>query len=116
LVSDLSDSGQNAQFGSAVLGAVDDGLLVYGEPVRYALYYSVEAKYHVRRELIPDRIEEFHKAIGEVCGYGGRVTERLIAKSLYSRLELEFPEHKDWTLVEYARHAKKETEKRESSC
>ena len=115
MVSDLSHSEQNAEFGSAVLGAVDDGFLVYGEPVRHALYYSVEAKHHVRREQIPDRIEEFHKAIGEVCGYGGRVTERLIAKSLYSRLGLEFPEHKDWSLVEYVRHAKKETEKRESS-
>jgi len=115
LVSDLSDSGQNAQFGSAVLGAVDDGLLVYGEAVRHALYYSVEAKYHVKREQIPDRIEEFHKAIGELCGYGVRVTERLIAKSLYSRLELDIPEHKEWSLVEYVEHAKKETEKRESS-
>ena len=114
-MSDLSDSGQNAQFGSAVLGAVDDGLLVYGEAVRHALYYSVEAKYHVKREQIPDRIEEFHKAIGELCGYGVRVTERLIAKSLYSRLELDIPEHKEWSLVEYVEHAKKETEKRESS-
>ena len=115
MVSELSDSGQNAQFGSAVLGAVDEGLLVYGEPVRHALYYSVEAKYHVKREQIPDRIEEFHKATGELCGYGGRVTERLIAKSLYSRLGLDFVEHKEWTLVEYVRHAKKETEKRKSS-
>ena len=115
MMSDLSHPAQNAQFGSAVLGAVDDGLLAYGEPVRYALYYSVEAKHHVRREQIPDRIEEFHKAIGEVCGYGGRVTERLIAKSLYSRLGLDFVEHKEWSLVEYVRHAKKETEERESS-
>jgi len=115
LVSDLSDSGQNARFGSAVLGAVDDGLLVYGEAVRHALYYSVEAKHHVKREQIQDRIEDFHKAIGELVGYGVRVTERHIAKSLYSRLELEFPEHKEWTLVEYVRHAKKETEKRKSS-
>ena len=113
MVSDLSDSGQSAQFGSAVLGAVDDGLLVYGEVVRHALYYSVEAKYHVKREQIQDRIEDFHKAIGELCGYGGRVTERRIAKSQYSRLELKFPEHKEWTLVEYVRHAKKETERRE---
>jgi hypothetical protein len=114
-VSDLSDSGQNARFGSAVLGAVDDGLLVYGAAVRHALYYSVEAKYHVKREQIQDRIEEFHKAIGELCGYGVRVTERHIAKSLYSRLELDFVEHKEWSLVEHVRHVKKETEKRDSS-
>jgi hypothetical protein len=114
-VSELSDSGQSAQFGSAVLGAVDDGLLVYGEVVRHALYYSVEAKHHVKREQIPDRIEEFREALVELSGYGGRVTERLIAKSLCSRLGLEFPEHKEWSLVEYVRHAKKETEKRESS-
>ena len=86
-----------------------------GKPLRHALYYSVEAKYHVKREQIQDRIEEFHKAIGELVGYGGRVTERLIAKSLYSRLGLDFVEHKEWSLVEYVRHAKKETEKRESS-
>ena len=113
MVSDLSDSGQSAQFGSAVLGAVDDGLLVYGEAVRHALYYSVEAKYHVKREQIQDRIEEFHKALVELSGYGGRVTERLITKSLYSRLGLDFTEHKEWSLVEYVRHARKETERRE---
>ena len=111
----LSAPRQDAQFGSAVVGAIDEGLLVYGEVVRRALYYFVEAKHHVKREQIPDRIEDFHKTIGELCGYGGRVIERLIAKSLYSRLGLEFPEHKDWTLVEYVRHAKKEIEKRESS-
>ena len=109
----MSDSGQSAQFGSAVLGAVDDGLLVYGEAVRHALYYSVEAKYHVKREQIQDRIEEFHKALVELSGYGGRVTERLITKSLYSRLGLDFTEHKEWSLVEYVRHARKETERRE---
>jgi hypothetical protein len=113
LVSDLGDSRQGAQFGSAVLGAVDDGLLVCGEVVRYALHYSVEANYHVKREQIQDRIEDFHKAIGELCGYGGRVTERLIAKSIYSRLGLDFVEHKEWTLVEYAKDAKKEIERRE---
>ena len=115
MVSGLSDPRQDARFGSAVLGAVDDGLLVCGEAVRIVLYYFVEAKYHVRREQIPDRIEEFHKAIGELSGYGGRVTERLIAKSLCSRLGLDFVEHKEWSLVEYVRHAKKETEKRKSS-
>jgi hypothetical protein len=99
----------------AVLGAVDEGLLVYGEEVRYAFYYSVEAKHHVKREQIPDRIEEFHKALVELSSYGGRVTERFIAKSLCSRLGLELPEHRDWTLVEYVRHAKKEIEKRGSS-
>jgi len=48
-VSDLSDFdfGQDAQFGSAVLGAVNERFLVCGEEVRYALYYSVEAKHHV---------------------------------------------------------------------
>lgn len=52
-MSDLSDSGQSAQFGSAVLGAVYDGLLVYGEGVRYVLYYSVEAKYHACASKAP---------------------------------------------------------------
>lgn len=112
-MSDSSDSGQDAQFGSAVLGAVDEGLLVYGEGARYALYYSVEGKYHVKREQIQDRIEDFHKAIGELCGYGGRVTERRIAKPLYSRLGLDFAEHKEWSLVMYVRQGKKETERRE---
>ena len=107
-MSDLSGSGQGVEFGSAVLGAIDEGLLVYGETVRCALYYSVEAKYRVKREQVPDRIEAFHVAMGELCGYGGRVIERLIAKSLYSKLGLDFVEHEDWMLVDYVKHAKKE--------
>ena len=35
------------------------------------------------------------------------VIERLIAKNLYSQLDLNFTAHANWTIIEYFDHAKK---------
>jgi hypothetical protein len=42
-----------------------------------------------------------------MLGAGAKVIEKQIAKNLYSRLDLDFTEHSNWTIVEYFDHAKK---------
>jgi len=89
-----------------LLEAVDEGLLVPGEIVRAAIYERIERSYQLRREEIPEKVETFHRALQELLGAGGKVMEKLIAKSLYRRLKLSFTEHDGWTLVDYVNHAK----------
>lgn len=90
----------------ALLEAADYGLLVLDETVRQSIYSYIERKYKVKREEIPDRLEDFHKALEGTLGAGGKVVERIIAKDLCSRLNLKFTEHDRWTLIDYVGYAR----------
>ena len=89
-----------------LLEAVDEGLLVPGEIVRAAIYERLERSYQVKRGEIPEKLETFHLALEDLLDKSGKVMEKLIAKSLYRRLELSFTEHDGWTLIDYVNHAK----------
>jgi len=91
----------------ALLHAIDDGLAVPGKIVRTAIYDRIERSYQLRREEIPDHLEIFRKALEDLLGAGAKVMEKLIARSLYSRLGLNFTEHANWTLVDYVNHTKR---------
>jgi hypothetical protein len=91
---------------TALLDAVDYGLLAPGEIVRATIYGRIEESYQIRREEIPDHLDTFYKALQELLGKGAEVLRRLIVKNLYSRLDLEYTEHDNWTLVDYVHHAR----------
>jgi hypothetical protein len=97
----------SAVFRDVLLQAIDDALLVPGEIVRAAIYDRVERSYQIRREEIPEKLELFQKALRDLLAAGGEVLERLIAKSLYRRLDLNFNQHENWTLLDYVDEAKK---------
>jgi len=99
--------GGSAAFREVLLQAIDDGLLVPGEIARAAIYDRVERSYQLRREEIPEKLELFHKALRDLLAAGGEVLERLIAKNLYRRLDLNFNQHENWTLLDYVDEAKK---------
>jgi hypothetical protein len=96
------------RFNRALLEAVDEGLLVLGSSVRDTVYYHVEKISGLRREKIPERLEEFHKALTSLFGAGAKMIEKLIVTRLYSRLGLNFEEYEEWTIVDYANYAKSE--------
>ncbi|MCJ7456230.1 hypothetical protein MUP07_05725, partial [Candidatus Bathyarchaeota archaeon] len=75
---------------TALLDAVDYGLLAPGEIVRATIYRRIEESHQIRREEIPDHLDTFYKALQELLGKGAEVLRRLIVKNLYSRLDLEF--------------------------
>jgi len=85
---------------------VDEGLTVLGESLKAAIYFHVGERGSVRREEIPERLQEFTRSLREIFGAGGAVIERLIAKQLYRKLELKFQERHGYGLVEYVEDAK----------
>ena len=97
----------SAELEETLLQAVDEALLVPGEIVRTAIYERIERSYQVRREDIPEKVETFHKALEELLGSGAKVMEKIIAKSFYSRLGLNFIEYANCTLMDYVNHVKK---------
>ena len=99
--------GQPSDLGKVLIEAVDEGLLVPGEIVRAAIYERLERSYQVKRGEIPEKLETFQLALEDLLGKTAKVMEKLIAKSLYRRLKLNFTQHDSWTLVDYVNHAKK---------
>jgi KaiC/GvpD/RAD55 family RecA-like ATPase len=91
----------------ALVQAIDNGLLALGEIVRDTLYDRFEKKYQLKREEIPEKLDTFHNALQMMLGAGARVIETQIAKSLVSRLDLDFTENVDWTIVDYFHYARK---------
>jgi hypothetical protein len=79
-----------AGFREALLESVDYGLNVLGEIVRQTIYERVEKDHELKRTEIPERLEAFHKALGSVLGVSAKTVERLIARNLYQRLDLNF--------------------------
>jgi hypothetical protein len=98
--------GQPSDLEKILLEAVDEGLLVPGEIIRAAIYERLERIYQVKRGEIPEKLETFHLALEDLLDKSGKVMEKLIAKSLYRRLELNFTQHDGWTLIDYVNHAK----------
>jgi len=79
-------------FNRMLLEAVDEGFLALGNELRQAVYRYLEARRGLKREELPDRLEEFSKALEGVFGVGAHVLEKVILKRLYTRLGLEFNE------------------------
>jgi hypothetical protein len=84
-----------------ILKAVDAGLEALGASVRAALYHHVERVSGIKRRCIPNRINEFSKALRDVFGTGARVIEKLVAKALFDQFRLNFEEHENWALVDH---------------
>jgi KaiC/GvpD/RAD55 family RecA-like ATPase len=98
---------QSTSVEDALLQAVDSGLLALGEIVRDTLYDRFDKKYQLKREEIPERLGTFHDALQVMLGAGARVIETQIAKNLVSRLDIDFTENVDWTIVNYFDLAKR---------
>jgi len=90
----------------ALLEAIDFGLAVPGEIVRETIYERLETAYGIKREEIPEKLPAFHQALQGLVRSVANVMERVIVKSLYTRLGLSFVNREDWSLIDYVNHAK----------
>jgi hypothetical protein len=95
------------EFSQTLLHATDSALLALGTLMVEPFYHRIESNFHVRREEIPEKLPDFHRALHDTLGAGAKVIERQIAKDLYGRLGLEYERHADWTLVEDVNDAKR---------
>ncbi|MFQ6065637.1 MAG: hypothetical protein ACE5L6_09240 [Candidatus Bathyarchaeia archaeon] len=92
-------------FKKSLLRAVEEGLLTLGESPRKVIYYYLKTKFQLKREDIPEKAEQFDKALNSIFGPGAEVIERYIVKDLYQRLKLNLEEKKDFKFVDYVREA-----------
>jgi hypothetical protein len=89
----------DASIRSAVIDAVDYGLLALGEIVRDTIYQCIEERHQVRREQIPDNLDTFHMALKDLLGQGAETIKRLIMKHFCTSLGVTFTEREPWALI-----------------
>lgn len=91
-------------FEKLLLEAVDEVFSSLGNSTEHAIYLSLAKTFHIKKQAIPRRIDEFADAIEEIFGLGGKLIEIQIMKRLYEKVghSLEyFPEQDALVFAEY---------------
>jgi len=83
--------------------AIDEGLNVLGKSGKQMLFFHLEKSHSLKKHEIAQKPEAFAVAIKEIFGAGSPVLEKLIIKSVYSKLGLEYKEKKEYTFTDYLR-------------
>jgi hypothetical protein len=91
------------QLNTTILEAVDESLASFGESTKQVVYFQLQNNYHIKKQEIPSRIEEFATAIEEIFGIGARLIEMKIMKTLCARAEgfLYIPKDQDLLFKDY---------------
>jgi len=84
--------------------AVDEGLGTLGESGKHMIFFHLDKSYSIKKHEISRRPEVFAKGLEKIFGAGATVLQKLIIKSLYSKLGLEyedvesrpFTDHVNW--------------------
>jgi len=72
---------------------IDRGLLVLGETPKKAVYYHLEKKSHVKKDEIPEKLEDFILGIRQIFGSGASLIEKRIIEELSKELDVPIEEN-----------------------
>lgn len=82
------------QFADILIKSIDEGLTAFGEQTKNVTYHYLERNYRVKRNEIPQRLEEFHTALTDLFGVTADIIEDLVHKNLYKKLDLTYENKK----------------------
>ena len=95
--------------------AVDEGLKSLGESSRHMIFFHLENSYSLKRHEIPKKPEAFAEGLEKIFGVGASVIEKIIIKTLYSKLGLNYENHKDYTFIDHLKNFKNIKEDRKNN-
>jgi hypothetical protein len=94
-------------FKEILLAAVEESLSSLGDSPKQAILFHLQDTFKIEVEHIPENITEFAKALEKIFGPGAVYLEKLILKSLYEKLGLEFENSGNLDFLECVDHVKK---------
>ena len=97
-------------FKQLLLQALDSGLASLGEEVRQVIYFHVEKTCGLKREQIPDNMDQFHNALVAILGEGSHVVERLIARHVGQSMGLPPDKCETMPLLDCVTQLKRKTQ------
>lgn len=101
-------------FDNLFIEAVDEGLDVLGESGRQMIFFHLEKSYSIKRHEIPQKPEAFAAGLENIFGAGASVLEKLIVKSLYSKLGLKYEDKEDRPFADYVNEGKEANDAKEA--
>jgi hypothetical protein len=86
------------KFNELLLEAIDETLCSLGEPVKNYLYYHLENDIGIKKQEIPEEIDDFSKMLHKIYGLGASRLEIKFMENLYSKIkvDLECPDY-NWS-------------------
>jgi hypothetical protein len=94
------------EFEKLFIEAVDEGLETLGESGKQMIFFHLDKNYSVKRHEIPKKPEAFAKGLEKIFGAGASVLEKLIVKSLYSKLGLEYEDLESRLFIDYVNYVR----------
>jgi hypothetical protein len=92
---------EEKEFERLFIEAVDEGLGTLGESGKHMIFFHLDKSYSITKHDIPKRPEAFAKGLEKIFGAGATVLEKLIVKSLYSKLRLEYEDVENRPFTDY---------------
>lgn len=97
------------EFKRCLLEAIDESMIhILGETATQSIYFHLEQDHHLKREDIPDNLEDFLFNLERIFGIGSLVIEKTIMENLYSRLSLnnkdlsfEYEDKEQFNFIDY---------------
>ena len=74
------------KFNELLLEAIDEALSSLGESSKTAIYDRLETAFNIRKQEIPNRINDFSRDLEILFGLGARRLEIMFMKSLYVKV------------------------------
>jgi len=93
-------------FEKLFIEAVDEGLGTLGESGKHMIFFHLEKSYSIKKHEIPSKPEAFAKGLEKIFGAGASVLEKLIAKSLCSKLRLKYEDVESRPFADYVKYVK----------
>ena len=101
-------------FDKLFIEAVDEGLDVLGESGRQMIFFHLEKSHSIKRHEIPKKPEAFATGLEKIFGAGASVLEKLIVKSLYSKLGLKYEDKESRPFADYVNDVKEADDAKEA--
>ena len=79
---------ERANFDRLLLEAIDETLSCLGESSKTATYSHLGTVFKIKKEEIPNRIDDFSKALESLFGLGAKVLETMFMKILYDKVRV----------------------------
>ena len=100
-------------FEKLFIEAVDEGLETLGESGKHMIFFHLDKSYSIKKHEIPKKPEAFAKGLEKIFGAGASVLEKLIVKSLCSKLELKYEDIESLPFADYVKYVKEANDTKE---
>jgi len=84
----LAKVSKNENFDQLLLEAIDEGLSGLGEAGKASVYIHLESRFNIKKQEIPNKLNDFSNALERIFGLGTRHLEILLMKNLHIKLEV----------------------------